>query len=297
MPRIRARRSYTRRRYSTRYRRTLRRYSRYYPMLRRVKYVNNRSTSTCNVKIIRNHYVPVQVASGAIVSDVVSIPAFADTEASSYYVSGSSLLNAPVYRLYTALYDEVKVRGVQYQITFTNPNSVGATYSSCNFYSTLDRRWGDKETPPTATAMLNICTCSPVQLASYRVPIVTRYYAARDLIEKVQYHDCTLAEQDGFFYDIAIQGNKNPNFYSPNFKFCFQFPTTASAANTFMVNIRCVYYLTFRNPRPYNGTASGMNPAPASVQSLEATSKAVHFDDDEDVLPKTTLASSTTTST
>lgn len=235
-------------------------------MMRRVKYVNNRSTSSCNVKVITTNYVPVQVGTGTAVSNVVSIPAFADTEASSYYVSGSSLLNSPVYRLYTALYDEVKVRGVQYQVTFTNPNAVASQYASCNFYSTLDRRWGDGEEEPTATAMMNICTCSPVQLASYRVPIVTRYYAARDLIEKVQYHDCTIEEQGGFFYDIALQGNKNPNFYSPNFKFCFQFPVAPTTTTTITVNVRCVYYLTFRNPRPYNGTASG-----ASVESLKAS--------------------------
>lgn len=294
MPRIRARRTSTRRRYSTRYRRTLRRYSRYYPMLRRVKYVNNRSTSTCNVKVITNGYHPVQMANGSAVSNVVSSPAFADTEGSSYYLSGASLLNSPVYRLYTALYDEVKIRGVQYQVTFTNPNAVAANYASCNFYCTLDRRWGDDEKEPTINEMMNICTCSPVQLASYRVPIVTRYYAARDLIERVQYHDCTILAQDGFFYDEAIQGNKNPNFYSPNFKFCFQFPSANTATNTITVNLRCVYYLTFRNPRPYNPIASGVKPEP---ESLVATSKAVHFDDDEDALPLPTLAEATTTST
>jgi len=264
-------------------------------MLRRVKYVNNRSTSTCNVKVITTNYFPVQMAGGNAVSSVLSIPAFADTEGSSYYVGGGSLLNCPVYRLYTALYDEVKVRGVQYQVTFTNPNAVAADYASCNFFCTLDRRWGDNEKEPTAEEMMNICTCSPVQLTSYRVPIVTRYYAARDLIEKVQYHDCTIISTDGYFYDQSIQGNKNPNFYSPNFKFCFQFPTAGTAASSFTVNVRCVYYLTFRNPRPYNPVASGVKPEPS--KSLKATSKAVHFDDDEDVLPLPTLAESTTTST
>lgn len=290
MPLYRARRTSRRRRYSTRYRRGLRRYSRYYRLTRPVRYVNSRSTSTCNVKVITTNYVPVTLNAQSNVSNVVSIPAFADTEASSYYVSGSSLLNSPVYRLYTALYDEVKVRGVQYQITFTNPIAASATYSTCNLYSTLDRRWGDLETEPTGTAMMNICTCSPVQLTSYKVPIVTRYYAARDLIEKVQYHDCTLSEQDGFFYDIAIQGNKNPNFYSPNFKFCFQFPTAATSMQTLTVCVRCVYYLTFRNPRPYNGTASG-----ASVDSLSAAKALESVDVKEDVLPALLEPPTTTT--
>lgn len=253
-------------------------------MTRPVRYVNNRSTSTCSVKVITTNYVPISVSAQSSVSDVVSIPAFADTEATSYYVSGSSLLNSPVYRLYTALYEEVKVRGVQYQITFTNPIAASATYSTCNLYSTLDRRWGDGETEPTASSMLNICTCSPVQLASYKVPIVTRYYAARDLIEKVQYHDCTLAEQDGFFYDIALQGNKNPNFYSPNFKFCFQFPTAASASQVVTVCVRCVYYLTFRNPRPYSATASGADPLVAKAVDVK-----------EDVLPALLEPPTTTT--
>ena len=284
MPLYRARRTSRRRRYGTRYRRRLRRYSRYYRLTRPVRYVNSRSTSTCNVKVITTNYVPVTVNASTDVSNVVSIPAFADTEASSYYVSGSSLLNSPVYRLYTALYDEVKVRGVQYQVTFTNPNAVASTYASCNFYCTLDRRWGDNESEPAASAMMNICTCSPVQLASYRVPIVTRYYAARDLIEKVQYHDCTLSEQEGFFYDIAIQGNRNPNFYSPNFKFCFQFPTAPQTMTSITVCVRCVYYLTFRNPRPYSSTASGADPLLAKAADVK-----------EDVLPALLEPPETTT--
>jgi len=274
-------------------RRAYRRMSYRYPRVSRgIRYVNSRDTSVSNVKIVTHVYTTMSLPINKPYTTVMSIPAFGSTNAlTEGVVSGCSAISSPVYRLYTALYDEVKLRGVQYQLTFVNPTAMAATISTCNVYTSLDRRWCPGDDEPTGPIMLNTCTAAPVALTTYRVPIFKRYFSARDLIERIQYHDCTLAKTGGGgFYDEAMESEEfNPNFFSPCLYFMIHSPATFAAETQIPVNVRCVYYLTFRNPKAYSGVPDDQ---PAAVQAA-STSTVVQPDELLDIPDPHPLSGST----
>lgn len=116
--------------------------------------------------------------------------------------------------------------------------------------------------------MLNTCTAAPVALTTYRVPIFKRYFTARDLIERIQYHDCTLARAGHGFYDEAVESDEfNINFFSPCLYFMIHTPVTFAAVTQIPVNVRCVYYFTFRNPKAYTGPPDQAEQAQAASAS------------------------------
>lgn len=104
-------RTRTRRGSRTSRRRAYRRMSYRYPRVSRgIRYVNSRDTSVSNVKIVTHAYTNMSLAINTSTTTVMSIPAFGATNAAEGVVAGCSAISSPVYRLYTALYDEVKLR-------------------------------------------------------------------------------------------------------------------------------------------------------------------------------------------
>ena len=223
-------------------------------MTRGVRYVNSRDTSTSNVKVVCGANFMLQICKTQRLSEVAYIPSFISNEAKvdNRVVSGG-LLSSSLYRLYSTLYDEVKVRGVQYQLTFTKPSSMASGITTCDVLTLMDRRYGNGEDVRTDVNMVTASTSAPITFTDYRVPIVRRYYAARDIIERVQYHDCTLKTRNNYDYDYAYEAaGPNPNFFSPCFQFCLLLPVAFEQDLLVPVNIRVTYYVTFRNPKGLN---------------------------------------------
>ena len=254
MPRYSARRGSYRRRYSSRRRRYARLYSRYPRLTRGVRYVNSRDTSTSNVKIVVQQHYSLHVKAQNKITETAWIPSFYSNEARPpEKVYGCTLLSSSLYNLYATIYDEVKIRGVQYQLTFTKPTAMAASVTTCNVYTLMDRRFGNGEDPRSSYNMISADTSAPISFTDYRVPIVRRYYSARDVIERVQYHDCTIKRRGNYNYDDAYeQMSRNPNFFAPCFQFCVGLPASFEQELIIPVNVRVVYYVTFRNPKGVN---------------------------------------------
>ena len=268
MPRYSARRGSYRRRYSSRRRRSSRLYSRYPRLTRGVRYVNARDTSVSNVKIVTSENYSLRVEANNKMSQVAFIPSFYSNEGLPLQkLSYCTLLSSNLYGMYSTIYDEVKIRGVQYQLTFVRPTSMPSSVSTFDVFTIMDRRFGNGETPRNQTNMFSACSDTPITFTDYRVPIVRRYYGARDVIERVQYHDCTLGRRGNYVYDIAYESMaQNPNFFSPCFQFSIALPVTFQQDILIPVNVRVVYYVTFRNPKGLN---EWFHPVPVDATSLE----------------------------
>lgn len=262
MPRYSARRGSYRRRYSSRRRRFARLYSRYPRLTRGVRYVNARDSSVCNVKIVTTQFKPLYLPPSTSISRVGFVSAFSSNEPiPANKMERCSLLASPLYRLYSTIYDEVRIRGVQYQLTFVKPTSIAGNITTANVYTMMDRRFGNGEQIRIPFNLRTGATSAPVTFTDYRVPIIRRYYAARDIIERVQYHDCTMDNRDNYQYDMAYENMAlNPNFFSPCFQFCIGFPITFAQGLNIDVNVRTVYYVTFRNPKGLNDDFIITNP-------------------------------------
>lgn len=268
MPRYSSRRGSYRRRYSSRRRRSSRLYSRFPRLTRGVRYVNSRDTSVSNVKITCGSNFSIQICPNQRISEVAYIPAFQSNQQDiSNKVTAAGLLSSSLYRLYSTIYDEVKIRGVQYQLTFTKPSSMAASITTCDVFTVMDRRFGNGEEPRSQINMVTASTSAPISFTDYRVPIVRRYYSARDLIERVQYHDCTIARRDNYEYDLAHEhAGLNPNYFSPCFQFALLFPVTFQQDLIVPVNVRVTYYVTFRNPKGLNDY---FDPVPEVAATVE----------------------------
>lgn len=231
-------------------------------MTRGVRYVNARDSSVCNVKIVTQQLKYLYLPPHTSISRVGFIPAFSSNEPlPANKMERCTLLASPLYRLYSTIYDEVRLRGVQYQITLIKPTSIGGQITTANVYSILDRRFGNGEQIRIPYNLMTASTSAPVSFTDYRVPIIKRYYAARDVIERVQYHDCTMDNRDNYQYDMAYESmSMNPNFFAPCFQFCLSFPITFIDGLNIPVNVRTVYYVTFRNPKGLNDDFVITNP-------------------------------------
>ncbi|QOQ34594.1 capsid protein [Duck ssDNA virus] len=295
MPKYSARRGSYRRRYSSRRGRSSRLYSRYPRLTRGVRYVNSRDTSVSNVKVVCGANFMLQICKTQRLSEVAYIPAFISNEQTidNRVVSGG-LLSSSLYRLYSTLYDEVKVRGVQYQLTFTKPSSMASGITTCDVLTLMDRRYGNGEEVRSQVNMVTASTSAPITFTDYRVPIVRRYYAARDIIERVQYHDCTLKTRNNYDFDHAYEvAGPNPNFFSPCFQFCLLLPVAFEQDLLVPVNIRVTYYVTFRNPKGLNDV---FDPFPEATREVAAEVPGeVPAEVPDEVPPEVTYADSVVT--
>ena len=144
-------------------------------------------------------------------------------------------MNSPLYRAYTSLYDEVKLRGVSYEISVANPMGVGATaMPSFLIFASVDRRWTVNDAVPTPNQLANTASITPSSYVNYNKTKFKKYVSARDLIEKTQYHDSTirfLPAPSNSWEDLAASGvNNYPNFFCPALFFFVRFPFAPAAA-------------------------------------------------------------------
>lgn len=241
-------RFYRRRRYRFRPRRYVRRYFK-----RRIRrFVNGSSRSQVRVK------VPVSVQkelngidqTGASYSTVYGATPFLGS-------IDSCALYSPLYLQYSKLYDEVQCIGMKVRLTFTN--QIGSSLPSIRVHSCWDRRFGVSESWPSQSEVKNSSSYMPSQAVQNSVCKMQRSCYQSDLIEKIQWHDCTVVERTvpgTVSVDSAYSAaGLNPNFFCPAFFFYVEEP----GLNTFVkinVNVDVVFYFKFRNPR-FGGAATG----------------------------------------
>lgn len=189
------------------------------------------------------------ITNSSTLSSVTSINSLGATNSSG---GGRSVLASPLYRTYCGLYEECKCIGMKVNISIASPIG-GVTLPSLQIYTAWDRRHGSSEAAWSSAEIKNSATYNVATALNNNVAKLTRSIYASDLMERAQWHDCTLTTAvGGGYYDTAYNdAAANPNFFVPSLFFCFGSPSLADAQAPATVNyqISVVYYFAFRNPK------------------------------------------------
>lgn len=240
-----------RRRYSYRRYRP-RRYVRRWFRRRMRRFVNGSSKSTVRVKVpvTKTFSVASVNAAGVVYSDPIT-----PWRGNTFDVG----LSSPLYRLYTQLYDEVKCVGVKVVLSIGTPIGT-STVPSATFITAWDRRLTPvdpndptlEDSVPTYAELLNYSSQQKATAVNNSIAKLRRSCYASDLMEKAQWHDCSLSSLN---LDIAYQScGPNPNFFCPGM--WIGVSQTGSASQTISMQADIVYYFAFRNPKYGAGSSS-----------------------------------------
>lgn len=222
--------------------------------------MNASSRSNVRVKTTTEANITLSSGTSAAPGAVTTVSPFIS---SNYY---GSALKSPLYRTYCSLYEEVKCIGFKTQVSVASVIG-GADIPSLQIYTGFDRRHGSQEASWTAQEIKNSSSYLVATALNNNVAKLTRSIYAGDLMEKAQWHDCSLAEAGGTYTDSAYDAaGVNPNFFCPAMFMCFQAPTLAAAVDV-KVNISTVFYFAFRNPKYGAG---------ASAARLESLGSVLH---------------------
>ena len=194
------------------------------------------------------------------------------------YCPTSAVSGSQLYRQYCKLYDEVQCIGYKVRLAFTN--QLGAALPSIRVHSCWDRRFGSQEQAPDQLTIRNSSSYMPSQAIQNSVCKMQRSCYASDLIEKIQWHDCTITDPTvpGQHYsDPAWESvGNNPNFFCPGFFFYVEEPGMDQYV-PITVSSDIVYYFKFRNPR-FGGSAGN-----AKISEMDAPNLARGADPDVDM--------------
>lgn len=258
-------RRWYRRRYPQRYRRYFRKYYRRY---RSRRFVNGSSRSSVRLK------VPVMATfnlTRAANTHGTSFARFCPFAAYGGGYSSQSALGSELYRIYCDLYDEVKCIGMKVKVNVCN--QIGGTdIPSLEIYTALDRRYGNGEPNVTFDNVRKFSTFSMATAVNNSVAKIERSCYASDLMEKAQWHDCSLTvtkDAQGVVTAASdpayVAAGNNPNFFVPCFFLGFDVPTTTTST-TINFTTEVNYYFSFRNPK-FGGSSSSA--AKVSVDRLD----------------------------
>ena len=243
-------------RYGRRFRR-YRKYRRFYRRYRRSyarKFVNASSKSNVRMKTAVEASATISVPYNGL-SSVYNIPAFGSSSAT---INARSVLASPLYRTYCSLYEEVKCIGMKVVVSVATPIG-GTSLPSLQIYTAWDRRHGYTEASYSADDIKNSSTYNVSTALNNNVAKLTRSVYASDLMEKAQWHDCTLSTAAGNHQDDAyVAAAANPNFFAPTLFMTFASPSLAQQQSpaTVALQFSIVYYMAFRNPKYGAGASS-----------------------------------------
>lgn len=254
-------------RYYRRFRRYFRRYMRRYGYgrrrYRRRRFVNGSSKSTIRVKIPVSTVISFTAAPAGTVWPSPLTP-FEDVTAVG---NVTSALNSPLYQNYANLYDEVKCIGAKVVVSIGTPIGT-STIPNLTLVTAWDRRYGYEEPVPTF-GELNVSGSSQRAVAvNNSVAKLVRSCYASDLLEKAQWHDCTLVTNPAIplSHDEAWHAaGSNPNFFSPAMFIGVSHGGDTNQTIKLLLDIN--YYFSFRNPK-YGGSSSGNKDIPVRAASL-----------------------------
>lgn len=244
-------------RYYRRYRRYRpRRYVRRWFRRRFRRYVNGSSKSSVRMKTsVEGNFKLTSGASGAVGDTAASVIAFAR---SNNPANRLSVLNSPLYRTYTNLYDQVKCIGMKVSVSIVDAIG-GPTLPSVQIYTAWDRNHlGLMDPAPSGPKLKNSSTYSVATALNNNVAKITRSIYASDLMERAMWHDCSLTPDNeaapSYWDDNVYKNSPSFPFFSPAFFMAIATPTLEVGHE---VNVACsvVYYMAFRNPK-YGASAS-----------------------------------------
>lgn len=306
-------------RYYRRYRRYRpRRYVRRWFRRRFRRYVNGSSKSNIRMKTAVEASGTLSVPNSNTLSSVVPVTAFANVPTAG---GGTSALASPLYRTYCGLYEECKCIGMKVNISIASQIGAAAL-PSLQIYTAWDRRHGFSEPAYSATEIKNSATYNVATALNNNVAKLTRSIYASDLMERAQWHDCSIKTISSDYYDDAYYtAAANPNFFAPSLFFCFGSPSLDNdhqAPATVAYQLSIVYYFAFRNPKfgasagssklvNLGGAFSGIdsddgdiddpNGAVANLAAAAAVANVDSMDDDTRVLEPVAAAASTASQT
>lgn len=165
-----------------------------------------------------------------------------------------SLIASQLYRVYTTLYDQVKINGVTCKISVMTSIGAGGLVPAAKFVTQWDRDAQYKEVaeghdlPTTNSLEIGSESQSKLIVNNSRA-ILYRSNWASDLQEKSTFHDCSIDLSGSTWYDR--QYHDGPVGYSPSLFMALMssaIPPQGSSY-TFDVAVEATWRVTFRNPK------------------------------------------------
>lgn len=267
-----------RRRY--RYRRYRpRRYVRRWFRRRMRRFVNGSSKSSVRVKvpITKTFSVSAVTSNGAVFAQPIYPWQYGAT------TTMFSACNSPLYQLYCNLYDEVKCIGCKVVLSIGTPIGTSSV-PSATFVTAWDRRLSLPEisgAKPTFSDLLNYASQQKATAVNNSIAKLRRSCYASDLLEKAQWHDCSLEEgPNDTMGDPALHAaGANPNFFAPGM--WIGVSQTGATAQTISMQADVIWYFAFRNPK-YGAASSSKG---VESRSLPVMADMEHEDlaDDEEM--------------
>lgn len=163
-----------------------------------------------------------------------------------------------LYRTYAKLYDEVKVDWVSYEVSVLDVIGQGGTFSACRLWTSVDRKFtvDDLQSPMSAYQVRTSSGAQGTMMTNNSRTVIKRYIGARDLQERISFHDCSVRETTTgspaypVKYDIAWQGaGNNMMFFAPTLWYFLELNDAPSSQKVISVSVKVKYGVTFRNAK------------------------------------------------
>lgn len=165
-----------------------------------------------------------------------------------------SLIASQLYRVYTTLYDQVKINGVTLKISVMTNIGAGGIVSAAKLVTQWDRdaQWkevGEGHDLPTTNSLESGSESQSKLIVNNTRAVVYRSNWAADLQEKSTYHDCSIDVSGSTWYDR--QYHDGPVGYSPSLFMALQSSTAPDTGSsyTFDIAVEATWRVTFRNPK------------------------------------------------
>lgn len=204
---------------------------------------------------------PFKYAPGAAYADVIQCP----------------VVMTELYRTYAKLYDEVKIDWASYEVSILDVIGNGGTFSACRLWTSVDRKncVGDMVIPMTAYQVRTSSGAQGVMMTNNSRTVVRRYLAARDLQERITYHDCTvgIGSEGNPPYQVMqdeawIAASSNLMFFSPALYYFLEMNQAPSAQQAITVSVKVKYGVTFRNAKYGLTSAAPTKDAGVDIRSV-----------------------------
>lgn len=191
-------------------------------------------------------------------------------------VACGSMVFSPLYRTYSALYDQVKINSVSVKMSILNVIGNGGIISAVKIFTMWDRdlQYGELSAAnvPSVLALQNGAESQSSLIVNNSRGIIYRNNRASDIQERTVFHDCSVGRNvDNGYYDGCFAngaGYSHGLGYVPGMFFAIQTNDAPGEgmSYTFNISIEVKWNVTFRNPK-YGLTAAQSG---AKVSDLKA---------------------------
>lgn len=160
----------------------------------------------------------------------------------------ASLLNSTAFRVYTTLYDSMKITGVRYNISIAKAIGGSSDVPACRIYTSWDRMFNAEDGMPTVNQLLNGPESQCVTFINNSKCRFSRSNYAADMQEKIMYIDSTVAI-GGNVTSVDMWWNRRAPCYCPSLCIVAQTADSVMSPRVIPIQIQATYYITFRNPK------------------------------------------------